>query len=323
MVDTNEVLAQTALEQALHATALDALAMPHLTFLNTVGQHMTSMHSWRWLTVDQARLKVSGNATVTNGNWTLASKTLTAPSGTPLSTYDFVEGHQFEVTAGTNVTVKYVDVVSKTSSAAIVLAEDISTTAGNLANSDIKGTLHATTVELPSDFGSMVSITASDTLVNGMRLVTPGELQRLRTNKVEADSAWSYAGAVMYPGNPPRPVLDIYPELTTTTEDHFSVIYKRGWNRLTSLEDVIRLPDYMLPLYFQLVRAYALGLEDEDVAGVDQRLQVIEAGSTYRAAKNMDWRTQPHFGRMSGGAVARTGSKVGPNALSSEVSGPS
>lgn len=320
MVDTNNVLASSAYQQALDATGLSSLLMGALPFMNMVGQYMTSMHAWRWLTPEQAHLKAHGNVALSTATWTEATRTLTQTSA--FANYTFVEGHQLEVTGGTGATAKFYNITSKTDSNGIVLDTSLSTAGGDLATGDIGGTLHAPTIELPSDFGSIVGISATDTLVNGMELVTTGEIQRLRTNQIEVTSTWSYRGVVIHPGNPPRPVLDVYPDFENNTEDQFVMFYKRGWDRLTSLEQVLKVPDYMIPLYYVLVRAWALGFADEDIAPIDTRLDLIERGGVYRAAREMDWRTQPHFGRMTGGMVARTGVKYGPNALATEVGGP-
>lgn len=321
MVYTNEVLAQTYYEQALHATGLDELSMQPLAFLNMAGQYLTSMHAWRWLTVQQARLKARGNVSTTTGTWTESSATLNASNAWRF--YTWLPGDLIEITGGTGTIQKYIEVTSRVDNSNIVLAESLSTAGADLAVGDIAGTIHTPTVELPADFGSFVAASASDTLVNGLELVTPAEIQRLRTNQIEVTSSWSYRGALIHTGNPPRPVLDVYPDFQDDIEDQFSCFYKRGWERLASLEDVVKIPDYIFPLFLEIVRAYALGLEDEDEMPLQMQLAKVEQGPAFKAAKAMDWRTQPHFGRMSGGMVERTGGRFGPSALSTEVAGPS
>lgn len=325
MVDVNAVPAQLALDQALQATGLEALSMPHLAFLNMVGQHLTSMHAWRSLTVGAARLKSHANVAVTDGDWTEASLTLASSAGTPFADYEFVEGHEFQIKSGTGVfTDRWIPVSSASTSSAIILKETVSSAGIDLANADIAGTLHAPQIELPDDFGSLIRIVGEDTFASQFEIVSATRLLELRANSLdEVDSSWPYVGAVIWPGSPSRPVLDVYPEFSQNTESQFTVLYKRGWKRLTSLSQTLEIADYLTGLYFHLCREWALGLQDEDEGTLDERLEKVKRGSIFSAARNMDWRQQPTAGRMSGGQVARTGYRTGPNALATEVAGPS
>lgn len=318
---TNELIAQSFYDSALQATGLEDLSMEPLTFLNMVGQFMVGMHSWRWLTKQQARLKARGNISITDGTWDESELTLTSTGA--WTDYTWVPGDLLEVTGGTSTINKYIEVTARTDANVIVLAESLASTGADLATGDIAATLHTPTMTLPDDFGSLSDGSANNTLVNGLALVTPTELQRLRTNQIEVSSSWAYRGAIINVGTPPRPVLDVYPDFSSDTEDQFSIVYKRGWTRLTEMEDVVDIPGYMLALYLELVRGYALGLEDTDEIPLQQQLTLVEQGPTFRMAKNMDWREQKHFGRMTGGQVAKTSPHLGPNALSTEVAGPS
>ncbi len=323
MVDTNKVLAQVAYDQALHATGLPHLRLPATMFINMVGQFMTALHSWSWLTTTQRKLKGHGNISITDGNWTESTLLLVSAAINPFTGYEFVEGHQFECTGGAGtLNPHWVDVGRAGSAAQITLKTSISSAAGDLSAGDITGTLHASTIALPADFGSIIKVSARNTLVADVELVDPSVILDLRAHQYEADSAFTFRAAVIQPGTPPRPVLDVYPDFGTDAQSQFSIAYKRGWERISSLSDALRIPDYVVPLYLELCRAYALGHSDEDVGSVNERLADIENWPTFKAAKNMDWRVQPHFGRMVGGMVARMGRRSGPNAISSEIGGP-
>ena len=262
----------------------------------------------------------------TTATWTEATLTLTQVGA--FANYDFVDGDLYETTSGTNVIVssttkgKTVEVTSRTSDDAIVLAESISSTGGDLATGDIAGTLIASTIELPADFGGIKRISATNSLVNDIEMVEHDQILALRTNRVEVTSSWSYRGAITYVGSPPRPVIDLYPSLVEESIDLFRLFYKKGWGRLRNGSSIVDIPDFCNPLYLQLVRAFALGYEDEDQGDLDQRLARVMVGPTFEAAKRFDRMVQPSYGHMRGGAVTKTRRRHGPNALATEISGP-
>lgn len=323
---TNILTADLALEHALHATALTKLKLPALQVLNSAGYYLINMYPWRWLTPQTAFLTGRANVDVTTATWVESTLTLTQVGA--FADYTFVDGDIFETTSGTNVITasltqgKHAVVASRTSDDAIVLAETISSTGGDLATGDIAGTVHAATLELPSDFGGIKDISSTNSLVNDIEMVPHEQILALRTNQVEVTSSWSYRAAVTYVGSPPRPVIDLYPDLVEAAVDLFQIFYKKGWSRLSQGSNVVDIPDFCNGLYLQIVRSFALGYEDEDQGNLDQRLMLVMNGPLFTAAKQFDRMVQPSYGHMRGGAVARSSKRHGPNALSTQIGGP-
>ena len=324
---TNILTADQALAHATHATGLDSLKVDSLQLLNNAGYHLVNMHPWNWLTPQTAWLSGRANISIGTATWTEATKTLTQVGA--FADYTFVDGDIFEATGGTNVITgatggKHVVVASRVDDDSITLAESISSTAADLGTGDITGTLHTPRIEMPSDFGAIQHLTSTNSLVNNIQLVPHSEIALLRTNQIEVTSSWSYRAAVTYVGSPPRPVLDVYPDIISdNANDIFQMFYKKSWNRLSSLSATVDIPDFCNALYLQLVRAFALGYEDEDQANLEQRLLQLEAGMLFKNAREFDRVVQAAYGRMRGGAVKPSARRYGPNALATEISGPS
>ena len=323
---TNILTADQALEHALHATALDKLKLPALQTLNNAGYYMINMYPWRWLTPQTAFLTGRANVSLTTATWVEATRTLTQVGG--FAGYTFVDGDIFETISGTGVITasttqgKHSEVESRTSDDAVVLVESISSAGIDLATGDIAGTVHTPTLELPSDFGGIKDISSTNSLVNDIQMVPHEQILALRTNQVEVTSSWSYRAAVTYVGSPPRPVIDLYPDLVESAVDLFNLFYKRGWARLAAGSAIVDIPDFCNGLFLQIVRAFALGYEDEDQGNLDQRLMVVSNGPLFTSAQQFDRMVQPTFGQMRGGAIARSSKRYGPNALATQISGP-
>ena len=321
MVTTNNIPAQKAIEHLLHATALKKLALDPLDLLNMAGEHFVNVRPWRWLKGANAFLDSRGNISITNGTWTESSKTLTSSGA--FTNYTFIDGDHVKVTGGTSAILKTIEIASRTSNNAIVLKESLASTSGDLSGGDIAATLQLPTLELPDDCGHITSISGSTSVVNSVSLVDHKELNMLRSQYSREDDTGGYQAAVIYVGTPPRPVLDVHPDFSSSSQDVFRIYYLRNWKRITEAADTLPIPRFCNGAYMQLCRHFALGWEDEDELGLEERLARWEMGPLLVAAAKEDGRSQQEWGRMRGGAVRRTRGPVGPNALSSEVAGPS
>jgi len=320
MVTTNNIPAQKAIDHFLHATGSKSLALDHLDVLNMVGDHFVNSYKWRFLRGANTFLSGRGNIDVATATWTESSLTLTQTGA--FTTYTFVDGDHIKVVGGTSVTAKYYEIASRTDADNIVLTETLSTTGGDLAAADIEGTLRIPTIELPDDFGSLHSIAGADTLVNSIGMVDATHIGQLRSQWSREDNTGFYVGCLIHVGTPPRAVLDVHPYFSGNQEDVFRMFYTKSWTRITQASQTLPIPRYCNGAFMQLCRHFALGWEDEDLAGLEMRLQAWEDGPAFKQATAQDHRQQSRFGRMRGGAVQTTPQKLFPNSLSNEVAGP-
>jgi len=322
MVTTNNVPAQKAVDHLLHSTRLKKLSLDPLDVINMAGEHLVNTRSWRWLRGANAFLAARGNVDLTDGNWTESTKTFTSAAGTPFADYAFVGGDTLLFSGGAGVILKQIEVASKTSSSAIVLAESLSTSGGDLAGADIAGTLHAPTLELPDDCAHIDSIVGKTSLVNSVGLVDPLVINQLRGQWDREDDTGFYRAAIIFVGTPPRPVLDVHPDFGNNTEDVFRIYYLRTWKRIAQASTTLPIPRYCNGAFMQLCRHFALGWEDEDEEGLEGRLQRWEDGPIFKSAAKQDGRNQRVWGRMTGGSIKRTPTNTYPSALSSQVADP-
>lgn len=101
------------------------------------------------------------------------------------------------------------------------------------------------------------------------------------------------------------PRLELYPTPSVTDATAIYIHYKAGWAGPQNDTDTARIPipEWLEPLYTEALIAYAMGVEERDVAPVDARLVAIQTGPLFLAAVRQDGSMQTNHGQMRGGAV--------------------
>ena len=157
-------------------------------------------------------------------------------------------------------------------------------------------------IDLPADFGEMIAMNMADGLVRSFTFTTFGDLvQRRATDTGVTNHYWV---AISHPppadeGNTqPAPRMELYP--TPTTGEGIITVYRAKWAELTADADNAVVPDYAESALIALVRAFALGYEEE---GLEQRLGEVEGGVMYLRLKEKDGLIQPEYGPLRNGAL--------------------
>ena len=181
---------------------------------------------------------------------------------------------------------------------------------------------------LPSDFGSILSLHSTNSLTNSVSLTSMEHLSTLRMSSVDL-SGWDHYAAVNWGqvntsvtslGQAPTPRLEVWPTPTAEDIDAFTLSYRADWVEVTSSSNVIAIPDFCEAVFIGIVRAMALGYEEDTTASTDQRLAELLMGPMMLAAKTRDARVQPQYGALRGGHV---GGQAGGSFLRTSVAGPS
>lgn len=262
-----------------------------ISVINQAGEHLHSMHAWRWAQGRSALLNMRGTITGSAATWTASTLTLTKTGA--FSTYTFVDGDQIQITAGT-VTEGFYAVAGKTSADAITLTSSIGSNA-----SDVDFTLQPYTVALPNDLRDIISIV--DTSTNRRRIVLSSLAQVLERRNLDGPNDTSWYGAVSYAGQPPQPILEIGPGSGSDQAGAFRIFYRARWARLSTDNTDIAVPEFVEALLVQLVRAFARGYVREDQNSLSERLAEIAAGPVFTDARKSDGNVQPYFGRLRHG----------------------
>jgi len=167
-------------------------------------------------------------------------------------------------------------------------------------------------VVLPADFHKMDEQEATQSVVGAVSLVSDKELLRLRENTVSG-SGFVYKGAIFAKDNPAVNggakswILRLDREVSVSMQEAFTIVYRRGWEAITSDSDEVNLFDFMDELYLQVLRAYVADYQ-QDGAGskgfrsLDERLEQIRRGSVFAAAARDD-QPQVQFGEIEGGHI--------------------
>ena len=168
---------------------------------------------------------------------------------------------------------------------------------------DVTFVSNRTYVDMPSDFGEIVSANMKDGLVQTFSFTTFDDLlHRRRTNTGATSHYWI---AISHPipeddsAEIPPPRLELYP--TPTTGDEISIAYSARWRELVDDTDVAAIPDYVESAFVALVRAFALGYEEE---GLEVRVAEVEMGPVFLRALEKDGLIQPDYGPIRNGALS-------------------
>lgn len=92
---------------------------------------------------------------------------------------------------------------------------------------------------------------------------------------------------------------------TPSAVNTIQVFYRAGWQAPLSYLDTSRIaiPEEWEGLFLEILIAYAMGVEERDIAGVAERLETVRRGSQFQNLVRQDSMTQSNFGPMRGGGV--------------------
>lgn len=98
--------------------------------------------------------------------------------------------------------------------------------------------------------------------------------------------------------------LSIWPTPTEDSVGNFAIVYRKKLPTIAAESDTIPLPDFMEPMFNELVRIFARGYHEEDVAHLHARLESLYSSRIYDHAVRQDGTTQDSYGPMRGLAAS-------------------
>jgi len=323
---------QSCLDQIEHSlggalsTQLDPIGI-----INEAGQYLVDMHDWIWLDRPPVsldfRAEVGVNGTVT---WNDNTHHLTLAGA--FTNYSWLDGDSIVITAGSETPYGRFPVISRVGSNAIHIGWPCNPAGGpSHSVTGFAANVKTDSIALPSDFGNIIDIQPTQGLTNSFNLTDVGFINQLRTNEVAVGN-FRYWGAITRGNNYDQGLgtstgqgawrLEIYPTPTATEYNALTMYYRAGWRPVTDDTDTINIPQYCESLMRMIVRAFARGYEEDDVASMHARLMEIQQSPMFLNARRRDGDMQPTLGQMSGGAVAQY-EKQERQYLKSSVLGPS
>lgn len=158
-------------------------------------------------------------------------------------------------------------------------------------------------ITLPTDFGSIVTIEYTQgisartvqstfTVIDQYRSilnVAPGYVMYLKVDwNPDADGV-------------PQPRLEVMPTPSTTDATALTLRYRPRWVELAATDQTyVPIPDWMEPLFIQLVRATAEGYQKNNM---DETVGRVMRGHDWAAAVRQDEIAQYVHGEMRGGSL--------------------
>ena len=323
---------QSCLDQIEHSlggalsTQLDPIGI-----INEAGQYLVDMHDWIWLDRPPVSLDFRAEIDITGTvAWNDTTHHLTLAGA--FTNYSWLDGDSIVITAGSETPYGRFPVIKRVSSNAIHIGWPCDPTGGpSHSVTSFAAKVKTDSIALPSDFGNIIDIQPTQGLTNSFNLTDVGFINQLRTNEVAVGN-FRYWGASTRGNNYDQGLetsagqgawrLEIYPTPTATEYNALTMYYRAGWRPVENDTDTINIPQYCESLMRMIVRAFARGYEEDDVASMHARLMEIQQSPMFMNARRRDGDMQPTLGQMSGGAVAQY-EKQERQYLKSSVLGPS
>ena len=174
-------------------------------------------------------------------------------------------------------------------------------------------------VDLPTRFKSLLAVVSplATNLAGAASGVQMTSFQALLDRRNDGSSVppLSQYIAAITSYNPPSGTdgrvfwrLELWPTPTVPSGgETLDIFYKQSWKVVdNSTETVLEMPEWLEETYLQTLRAFAKGVEAEEVATLDQRLSVIAQGPLFRAAVSRDSIVNHTLGVIENAAVATT-----------------
>lgn len=157
-------------------------------------------------------------------------------------------------------------------------------------------------VTLPDDFGELITAHMDSGLVKAIHFTTMDDLLIRRTTAIgQSQVYW----ATMVHNETGEARLEIHP--SPSGADKIRIGYRSKWIPLATDTDTTSTPDYADSALISLVRAFALGYEEE---GMEIRLAEIENGPIYKRLLEKDGIIQPDYGQIRGGALSQVSTRM-------------
>lgn len=170
-------------------------------------------------------------------------------------------------------------------------------------------------IALEDDFQALLDVRFAEDFVASIKLTTVAHLVDLeRMPQV----GLCYAAALLYTvpsgGSEPVPRLRITPTPDATEVDALKIVYRAGWSELAHAASPVLIPHWVVPLYRELVIAYAMGWSEPDespVASASTHIAAAWTGAIAMAALERDGGVQRYLGKPTNTilpAIVRGGS---------------
>lgn len=158
-------------------------------------------------------------------------------------------------------------------------------------------------VALPADYGELVAIDRSN--LDGWQWIGFDELLEMRYGRQSI--AAGYVGAIVTAlptaGStaPDTARIEIFPTPAANGVGALRLAYRAKWTAVTAPDDALKLPGYADLLFYEILRAVVLGVEEHDNAGVDQRIEAVRRGLVFAAAARRDTASADEGGFLRNG----------------------
>ena len=162
-------------------------------------------------------------------------------------------------------------------------------------------------ITLPADFTEILSIERGRKF--GVRLTTMQVIIDLRSNVGAATSPQLFRGAIVWnnvAGAQPIPRVEIYPTPTANESDAITIHYRKDWQRISTDETILSIPDHLIPLYKRILVLFAENYHIQiEGRSIESDTELLRRSQMFKGAINVDAGTQSNLGPIQEGAPGK------------------
>jgi len=165
----------------------------------------------------------------------------------------------------------------------------------NAAQTTLNITSGQAYINMPADFLGIQDIDLAQT-GETIEIVSFEQWQKLKKESFQPSGYVAIMGSNRDADGVFTQRLFLYPTPGATVSGGVVLLYRKGWDEITSDEANTRqlgLPVFMEPLFLEVMRAVVYGYEEDGEGGVSQRLTALKQMSVYADAVAMDIKLIP------------------------------
>lgn len=161
-------------------------------------------------------------------------------------------------------------------------------------------------IELPLDFGQIVTLQYTNGLTASVILSTLDQIDLYRSQLITIPSYTLYTAISWVPGTTTGsivPRLEVFPSPPVTDTALLTMTYRVRWTLPPASTDSepIPIPEWFEALYRQMIRAVAKGYQAGDMQA---RISDVRGGLDFLAAERQDGAQQREFGQVRNGSMS-------------------
>lgn len=271
--------------------------------LRGAGELFVSLHKWSWLQGRSICVDIPGPLSGATADYTASTKRLVQTGA--FATYTWVEGDKIKFTgAGVPAVSEGSHVIARKVGADEL---ELETGPSTVDATTLPWSIARSRVPLPPIVAQVIDAEPTDSSTYGLTFLTSESINQYRTAIGQNITNYWYASVVQAPhdlaGGNVGLAVELWPAPSATIANGLTLFVRKGWDHPQTDTTKLKVPEWIEPLFLQVLRAYALGFEADEIDTVDVRIERLRNSRMFMEMTRRDGSVQPYTGLIRGGHV--------------------